>query len=165
MTLNHSQLGLGMTTDQDMGVADVILGRIKRDGKYITITQSHYIEKIIKKFNYENCSPVSTPIDPNIKLLPNTGKVVKQLEYSQAKGCLMYAMTSTRSDIAYVVGKLIRYTSNPATHHWYAINRVFKYLKQTVNYGITFSGCPPIIEGYSDAIWITNVEEYSSTTG
>nr|GEW12834.1 hypothetical protein [Tanacetum cinerariifolium] len=57
-------------------------------------------------FNREDCSPVSTPIDPVEKLKPNTGKPVDQLEYSRAIGCLMYAMTSTRHDIAYVVGRL-----------------------------------------------------------
>ncbi|XP_071741921.1 secreted RxLR effector protein 161-like [Rutidosis leptorrhynchoides] len=69
-----------------------------------------------------------------------------------------------RPDIAYAMGKLIRFTSNPGTHHWYAINRVFMYLKQTMNYGITYSGFPPVIKGYSDASWITNIEDHSSTT-
>ncbi|GJY99982.1 hypothetical protein Tco_0517412 [Tanacetum coccineum] len=41
-----------------MGEADVILGiKIKRENKGIVITQSHYIEKILKKFNREDCSP------------------------------------------------------------------------------------------------------------
>ncbi|GJY31904.1 zinc finger, CCHC-type containing protein, partial [Tanacetum coccineum] len=50
---------------KDMGEADVILGiKIKRENKGIVITQSHYIEKILKKFNREDCSLVSTPMDP-----------------------------------------------------------------------------------------------------
>nr|GEW24322.1 zinc finger, CCHC-type [Tanacetum cinerariifolium] len=80
---------------KDMGEADVILGiNIKRENKGIVITQSHYIEKILKKFNRENCSSVSTPMDPVKNLKPNTGKPIDQLEYSRAIGCLMYAMTS-----------------------------------------------------------------------
>ncbi|GJW15969.1 zinc finger, CCHC-type containing protein [Tanacetum coccineum] len=99
---------------KDMGEADVILDiKIKRENKGIVITQSHYIEKILKKFNREDCSPVSTPMDPVEKLKPNTGKPVDQLEYSRAIRCLMYAMTSTRPDIAYAVGRLSRFTSNP----------------------------------------------------
>nr|GEU77911.1 zinc finger, CCHC-type [Tanacetum cinerariifolium] len=95
---------------EGFGEADVILGiKIKRENKRIVITQSHYIEKILKKFNREDCSPVSTPMHPVEKLKPNTGKPVDQLEYSRAIGCLMYAMTSTRPDIAYVVGRLSRY--------------------------------------------------------
>ncbi|GKD07371.1 zinc finger, CCHC-type containing protein [Tanacetum coccineum] len=98
---------------KDMGEANVILGiKIKRENKGIVITQSHYIEKILNKFNHEDCSPVSTPIDPVEKLKPNTGKPVDQLEYSRAIGCLMYAIMSTRPDIAYAVDRLSRFTSN-----------------------------------------------------
>jgi hypothetical protein len=151
---------------KDMGEADVILGiKIKRENKGIVITQSHYIEKILKKFNYENCSPVSTPMDPGEKLMPNTGKPVDQLEYSRAIGSLMYAMISTRPDIAYAVGKLSRFTSNPSRHHWHAITRVFKYLNGTMNYGLSYMGFPSVLVGYSDASWINNVEDSSSTSG
>nr|GEU79105.1 zinc finger, CCHC-type [Tanacetum cinerariifolium] len=89
---------------KDIGEADVILSiKIKRENKGIVITQSHDIQKILKKFNREDCSSVSTPMDPVEKLKLNTGKPMDQLEYSRAIGCLMYAMTSTRLDIAYVV--------------------------------------------------------------
>ncbi|GJT77290.1 zinc finger, CCHC-type containing protein [Tanacetum coccineum] len=47
----------------------------------------------------------NTPMDPVEKLKPNAGKPVDQLEYSRAIGCLMYAMTSTRPDIAYAASK------------------------------------------------------------
>ncbi|GJT59157.1 zinc finger, CCHC-type containing protein [Tanacetum coccineum] len=150
---------------KDMGEADVILGiKIKRENKGIVITQSHYIEKILKKFNREDCSPVSTPMDLVEKLKPNTGKPVDQLEYSRAIGCLMYAMTSTRPDIAYAVGRLSRFTSNPSRQHWQAITRVFKYLKGTMNYGLSYVGYPSVLEAYSDASWINHVEDSSFTT-
>ncbi|GKB60726.1 zinc finger, CCHC-type containing protein [Tanacetum coccineum] len=45
-----------------------------------------------------------------------------------AIGLLMYAMTSTRPDIAYAVGRLSRFTSNPSRQHWQAITRVFKFI-------------------------------------
>nr|GEX29464.1 zinc finger, CCHC-type [Tanacetum cinerariifolium] len=117
---------------KDMGEADVILGiKIKRENKGIVITQSHYIEKILKKFNRKDCSPVSTPMDPVKKLKLNTGKPVDQLKYSRAIGCLMYAITITRPYIAYDVGRLSRFTSNPSRQHWKAITRVFKYLRDS----------------------------------
>ncbi|GJY12702.1 zinc finger, CCHC-type containing protein [Tanacetum coccineum] len=116
--------------DEDMGEADMILGiRIKHEDKGITINQSHYIEKILKKFKCDDCCLVSTLLDPTIKLMPNTSRDVDQLECFRAIGCLMYAMTSTRPDIAYIVGKL---------------------------------SC---FRRYSDASWITNSEDHTSTTG
>ncbi|GJU11089.1 zinc finger, CCHC-type containing protein [Tanacetum coccineum] len=103
---------------KDMGEADVILGiKIKRENKGIVITRSHYIKKILKKFNHEDFCPVSTPMDPVEKLKPNTGKPVDQLEYSRAIGCLMYAMTSNRLDIAYVVGRLKAYSDTSWINH------------------------------------------------
>ncbi|GJU30510.1 zinc finger, CCHC-type containing protein [Tanacetum coccineum] len=129
----------------DMREADVILGiKIKRENKGIVITQSPYIEKILKKFNREDCSPVSTPMYLIEKLKPNAGKPVDQLKYSRAIGCLMYAMTSTRPDIAYAVDRLSRFTSNPGRQHWHAITRVFKYLKGTMNYGLSYVGYPSV---------------------
>ncbi|CAM8887661.1 unnamed protein product [Rhodiola kirilowii] len=153
-------------TMKDMREADVILGiRIKRENKGLALSQSHYVEKVLKKINCLNCSSVSTPMDPSVKLLPNTGEAVSQLEYSKVIGCLMYAMTSTRPDITYAVGKLSRYTSNPSNLHWEAIKWVLKYVKGTMNYGLVYAGFPSVLEGYTDASWITNLEDHSSTSG
>nr|GEW19877.1 zinc finger, CCHC-type [Tanacetum cinerariifolium] len=102
---------------KDIGEADVILGiRIKHESNGIEFSQSYYIEKVLKKFNYFDCTPVSTPMDSE-KLIPNTSQAVSQLKYSRVIGYLMYAMTCTRPDIAFVVDKLSRYTSNPGTQH------------------------------------------------
>nr|GFB38033.1 zinc finger, CCHC-type [Tanacetum cinerariifolium] len=151
---------------KDLGEAEVILGiRVKRGNNGISISQSHYIEKILTKFNFANCFPVYTPADPTVMFRHNKETPVSQLEYSRAIGCLMYAMISTRPDIAFVVGKLSRYTSNPNALHWQALGRVFQYLKGTMDYGLTYSGYPSVIEGYSDASWINNMEDHSSTSG
>ncbi|GJS25574.1 zinc finger, CCHC-type containing protein [Tanacetum coccineum] len=151
---------------KDMGEADVILGiRIKHESNGIVISQSHYIEKVLKKFNYFDCTPVSTPMDTSEKLMPNNGQVVSQLDYSRVIGCFMYAMTCTRPDIAFAVGKLSRYTSNPRTQHRKAIQRVLKYLKKTMDYSLTYTGYPLALEGYTDANWISNTEDNSSTSG
>ncbi|GJS09344.1 zinc finger, CCHC-type containing protein [Tanacetum coccineum] len=85
-------------------------------------------------------------------------------KYSRVIGCLMYAMTCTRPDIAFVVGKRSRYTSNPGTQHWQAIQRVLKYLKKTMDYILTYT-YPLVLEGYTDARWINNTEYNSSTSG
>ncbi|GJW63597.1 zinc finger, CCHC-type containing protein [Tanacetum coccineum] len=99
---------------KDMGEADVILGiRIKHESNRIAIYQSHYIENVLKKFNYFDCTLVSTLMDTSETLMPNNGQAISQLEYSRVIGCLMYAMTCTRPDIAFAIGELSRYTSNP----------------------------------------------------
>nr|GEU60148.1 zinc finger, CCHC-type [Tanacetum cinerariifolium] len=135
-----------------MGEADVILGiKIKHKCNGLVISQSRYVEKVLKKFNYFECTHVSTPMDTSENLMPNNGYVVSQLEYSMVIGCLMYAMTCTRSNIAFAMDKLSRSTSNIGTHHWQAIQRVLKYLKKTIDYRLTYTGYPLVLEGYTDA--------------
>ncbi|GJZ14137.1 hypothetical protein Tco_0549367 [Tanacetum coccineum] len=113
---------------KDMGEAHVILGiRIKHESNGIAISQSYYIEK-----------------------------VVSQLEYSRVIGCLMYAMTYTRPDITFVVGKLSKYTSNPSTQHWQAIQRASK--KQTCITGSTMeSEFMAQVAAGKEAKWLQNL--------
>ncbi|GJZ66438.1 zinc finger, CCHC-type containing protein [Tanacetum coccineum] len=57
---------------KDTGEANVILSiRIKHESNGILISQSHYIEKVLKKFNYFDYTPVSTSMDTSDKLVPN----------------------------------------------------------------------------------------------
>ena len=51
---------------KDLGVANVILGikLIKLDNEFI-LTQSHYVENLLKRFNYYEVKLVLTPYDPN----------------------------------------------------------------------------------------------------
>nr|GEX25907.1 hypothetical protein [Tanacetum cinerariifolium] len=55
--------------------------------------------------------------DPVEKLKLNTSKLVDQLEYSRATGYFMYAMISTRPDIAYDVGRLKAYSDASWINH------------------------------------------------
>ncbi|KAL6329572.1 hypothetical protein AAG906_022149 [Vitis piasezkii] len=77
----------------------------------------------------------------------------------------MYLMNCTRPDIAYAVGRLSRYTQSPNQDHWTAVRRVLKHLKGTINYGLCFSGFPSVLEGFSDANWISDSNEMKSTSG
>ncbi|KAG9440057.1 hypothetical protein H6P81_020222 [Aristolochia fimbriata] len=151
---------------KELGLANVILEiRVIKDENEICLTQSHYVEKVLKQFGFENSKPVSTPYDSSVKLKKNGGDSVSQLRYSQIIGSLMYLSNCTRPDISYAVGRLSRYTSNPNKTHWSAIERLLRYLKGTVNYGIHYSGLPTVLEGYSDANWISDSDETKSTSG
>ena len=151
---------------KDLGVADVILGiKISKTSDGLILSQSHYIEKILKKFKQDDSSPMRTPVDVNLHLSKNNGKRISQQEYAQAIGSLMYAMNCTRPNIAYVVSKLSIYTSNPGSDHWKAIVRVLRYLKYTQSYGLQYSKYPTVLEGYCDANWISDTKDSKSTSG
>ena len=77
----------------------------------------------------------------------------------------MYLMNCIRPDIAYAVGRLNRYTQSPNQDHWIFVHRVLKYLRGTINYSLYFSGFPSLLEGFSDANWISDSDEMKSTSG
>lgn len=131
----------------------------------MTLSQSHYIDKVLAKFSHLGMKEFSTPYDSSIKLTENTGRAIAQLEYASAIGSIMYAMHCTRPDIAFVVCKLSRFTSNPSNDHWKAITRVLGYLKYTKYLGICYNGFSTVLEGYSDTSWITSVNDNKSTSG
>ncbi|KAK2429298.1 putative mitochondrial protein [Trifolium repens] len=151
---------------KDLGEADVILGiKITRSEKGISLNQSHYIEKILRKYNYFDCKPASTPYDPSIKLFKNDGDGVRQTEYASIIGSLRYATDCTRPDNAYVVGLLCKFTSRPGKEHWNAIERVMRYLKKTITLGLHYQRHPAVLEGYSDADWNTLSDDCKATSG
>jgi len=151
---------------KDLGLVDTILGiKVKRNSGGYKLNQTHYIEKILEKFKHLNFKEVNTPFDPSVKLQKNNGRTVAQLEYASAIGCLMYLMQCTRPDIAFAVSKMSRFTSNPNDEHWKAITRIFGYLLKTKNLGLHYGKFPAVLEGYTDASWISSVGDYKSTTG
>ena len=74
-------------------------------------------------------------------------------------------MNCTRRNIAYYVSKLSRYTSNPGEDHWKALVRVLRYLKYTLNYGLHYTRYLAVLEGYSNANWISDTKDTKSTSG
>ncbi|GJR82221.1 pol polyprotein [Tanacetum coccineum] len=151
---------------KDMGLADVILGiKIIRTQNGLVLSQAHYVDKILNTHNAGDSGQARTPIDTSMHLSKNRGLGVAQLEYSRIIGMLMYLMTGTRPDLAYAVSRLSRYTSNPSYAHWKAITRVLNYLRYSRDYGLHYDRHPAVIEGYSDANWISDIKDSRSTSG
>ncbi|RVW47574.1 Retrovirus-related Pol polyprotein from transposon TNT 1-94 [Vitis vinifera] len=151
---------------KDLGEVDTILGiKVKRNSGGYALNQAHYIEKVVSKFSHLKIKDANTPFHSSIKLEKNDGRSVAQLEYASAIGSLMYAAQCTRADISFAVSKLSRFISNPSVEHWKAIGRVLGYLKNTKKLSLQYSKFPAILEGYSDANWISSVGDNLSTTG
>ncbi|XP_062112497.1 secreted RxLR effector protein 161-like [Humulus lupulus] len=74
-------------------------------------------------------------------------------------------MSCTRPDIAYTISTLSRFTSNPGAEHWKAIARVLRYLRYTRDYGLNYTRDPAVLEGYTDASWISDIHNSKGTSG
>jgi hypothetical protein len=151
---------------KDLGEADVLLNiKLIKEESGITLSQSHYVEKVLSRFGYIDSKPSPTPYNPSVTLQKNKNDTRDQLRYSQIIGSLMYLASATRPDISFAVSKLSRYMSNPGDGHWHALERVLRYLKGTMSYGIHYSGHPGVLEGYSDANWISDIDQIYATSG
>ena len=92
---------------------------------------------------------------------------MKSVPYASAVRLLMYLAVATHPDIAYAVGVLFRFTQDPGITHWKAVKHLFRYLKGTQDYNLTFSpttSCEPF-QAYSDADHASNVDNGKLTSG
>ena len=63
---------------------------------------------------------------------------MRKIPYSSTVGSLIYAQVCMRLDIAYIVGILSKYLSNPGMDNWKATKKVMKYLQRTKHYMLTY---------------------------
>ena len=97
---------------KDLNKVDTILGiKIKRHSEGFALCQSHYVEKVLQRFEHLNIKEANTPFNQIIKLGENTGRTITQLEYASAIGSMMYNMHCTRLDISFSLDKLKLSTS------------------------------------------------------
>jgi hypothetical protein len=54
--------------------------------------------------------------------------------------------------------------SDPGDDHWCALERVLRYLKGTISYGIHYTH-PRVLEGYCDVNLISDADEIYATSG
>ena len=112
---------------KDLGNASFVLGiHIYRDRSHsiLGLSQKAYNDKVLSRFGMKDCAPGDTPIAKSDKfsLLQCPRNEIEKKEmgnipYALAIGSLMYAQVCTRLDIAYIVGMLSRYLSNPGMVH------------------------------------------------
>jgi hypothetical protein len=165
---------------KDLGASNFILGmEIKRNWKKrkLWLNQRKYVERILQRFNMQECKPVKVPIPVGVKLsvdqCPKTHEEEEDMShvpYASAVGNLMYAMVCTRPYIAHAVGVLSRYMSKPGKEHWTVVKRVFRYLRATASYGLCYEGILRLervvdIHGFVDADWEGDLDHRRSTRG
>ena len=68
---------------KDLGEANVNLKiKLIKDESGITLSQSHYVEKILTRFDYMDSKPSPSPYDPSVTLRKNKRVGIDRLRYS-----------------------------------------------------------------------------------
>ena len=145
--------------------------RVNPNKNSISLSQTVYIDTLLKKFGLDNANPVLTPLDPNVKF--DTFEKSESMDdkivtgYAQLIGSLMYLAISTRPDIAFAVNKLAQFSSNPKPEHWTAAKRIFRYLKGTRTHALVYGGDDLEISEdlniFCDADWASSYDRKSTS--
>jgi len=154
-TLVHLKSEMSKRYDvKDLGELHFILGlQVKRDrsARMLHLNQKQYVNTVLARFNMLDCKPAKSPLHSKVimSLRKEGEEQTDRARYLTAVGSLKYAMLGTRPDLAYPVGLLGRFASDPSKTHWEGVLSVLKYLKHTSDLGITYSGGSDQLDGFS----------------
>ena len=140
--------------------------QVSQNPKGIFINQSKYASEILKKFGFNSCDPVDTPMVAASKLDEDpSGTPVDQTKYRSMIGSLMY-LTASRPDLLFAVCMCARYQSKPTKRHLEAVKRAFRYLLGTTHMGLWYPKETSMeLTAYADADHAGCQDTRQSTSG
>ncbi|CAI7830386.1 unnamed protein product [Closterium sp. NIES-53] len=160
-------------TCTDLGELRHYLGlQITRDraARTTTLSQSHMVQQVLQRFEHQHSTVQRTPLAVDHRL---TGPFPDEpfepsVPYAELVDCLMYLMTCTLPDLAFLLSILARFVA-PGRHrpvHWTAAVRVGKYLATTSGVGLVLGGRQDVVlTGHCDSSYADDVETHRSTQG
>lgn len=155
---------------KDLRAAHKIMGMKITHGRErgkLKLLQSHYISKVVNKYDMSYANLVLTPLAQHFKLSsdkrPKSGEEIAKMEgvpYASAVGSLMYSMTC--------LVLLAYFMSEPGKKHWNAVKWVLRYLKRSLNTSLMYEKkqqSEVIVEGFVDSDYAGNIDTRKSLTG
>jgi len=133
----------------------------------IKLHQQRYIEKMVERFLpkgplpnvQKNTLPYTSSFYHNItEALAQSMCLHPELValFQQRIGCLMYASTSTRPDIAFAVHKLCTCLQKPTPALMHEVDVLLSYLSRHASVGLTYTGdIAAKLVSFADASWET----------
>ena len=120
-----------------MGELTYFLGfQVKQLKEGTFLSQTKYIQDILKKFGMKDTKPAKTPMGTNEHLDLNAGgKSVDQKVYRSIIGSLLY-LCASRPDIMLSVCICARFQSDPKECHLVVVKRILRYLVHTPYIGL-----------------------------
>ena len=158
----------------DLGNISYFLGiQFHQSSGQITMSQSHYLNGMLKRYGMENCKPRTTPCEAKFDVYESDGDDGSSAEdvtrYREIVGSLVYAMTCSRPDLTWIITKLSQHLACPTNIDWMIITHVLRYIKGTLNHKLTFRKSNPNSQleliGHSDSDWASSKHDRKSTTG
>jgi hypothetical protein len=138
---------------KDLGALNFFLGiSVTRVSAGLHLSQSRYISDLLAHTKMSHAKPITSPMAANVSLSQFSGSNFNDVTlYRSTVGALQY-LSLTRPDIAFAVNKVSQFMHAPRDVHWFAIKRILRYLKSTIDYGLLIKKCSSQqLFAYSDA--------------
>nr|GEZ64476.1 uncharacterized mitochondrial protein AtMg00810-like [Tanacetum cinerariifolium] len=140
--------------------------QISQSPRGVFINQSKDALKSLKRYGFESCDPVDTPMVEKYKLDEDReGKAVDPSYYRGMIGTLLY-LTASRPDLQFAICMCARYQARPTEKHVHAVKRIFRYLRGTVHRGLWYpKDCSVALTAFADADHSGYQDTRRSTSG
>ena len=158
---------------KDLGTLKYFLGiefHISKD--QVVMKQPKYSKSIVNRFNQHLSATKWTPMVNNIHHELANNKDSPRLDstmttrYRELVGSLIYLEQCTRPDIAVATNILGQQMAHPTKYHWEVGKKVIRYLKNSINYSISYRKADKLeLNAHSDADWANDVSERKSQSG
>ena len=154
---------------KDLGDLNFFLGiEVTKNKDGIVLSQEKYATDLLKRVGMQDCKPSPTPLSSSEKLSLHEGEPVSledSTQYRSMIGALQY-LTLTRPDLCFAVNKVCQFLHAPTTLHRTAAKRILRYVKYTVNVGLTFSRSQStLVSAFTNADWAGSIDDKRSTGG
>ena len=107
----------------------------------VWLSQRDYARSILKRFRMDQARPISTPADNSIYSIdPEVKANQPDRPYRCLLGSLMFIAVLTRPDLVFIVSYLSRFLDRHNEEHWIAALRVLRYLQDTADIAISYTG-------------------------
>ena len=90
---------------------------------------------------------------------------MSRVPYASVVGSIMYAMTCTRLDVAYSLGVVSRYQSDPRQNHWKVVKAILKYLRNTKDQWLVYDESDLKLIGSTDFSFQSDHDDNRSVSG
>lgn len=111
----------------------------------------------------------SSPLDPGHKYQRgNNGNPTREdlpRNYRKAIGALLYLVGGTRPDLAFATTYMSQFNEHPTEEHWSGVKHIFRYVKQTKSYALTYKRTGKCVQAYCDADWASDRNDRKSFSG